>query len=167
MSDTEEYEGTGNDELDDLVASYDEARAELEEDDVELDLSEAGGFEPFEGKHPSTITKIEVVKAKTTGTPMLKCEVTIIDGDYKGRKVWPNFMLKGGGAWKTKDLITATGQDIDLAPAEGNVQLGKVSRFKGIPFIGTYKVKVQPGYKDATELASVEALEVDVPDDLR
>lgn len=153
----EQEHTTGNEELDDLLAAQAAAQEEMDEDDVELDLSEAGSYAPFEGKHPAVITKIEFTRAKSgSKAPMLKTEVTVTDGEHKGRKSWPNLMLTGRGTWKTKQVIEALGLEIDLDAHP--VQLGKVARLKGIPFLGEFEISKQTGYKDKTELVGAEAI---------
>lgn len=154
---TDDEAGSGNPELDDLLARSD-AQSELEEDDVELDLSEAGSYDPFVGKFPAMVTKIEFTYAKGGSKgPMLKTEVTVIEGEHKGRKAWTNLMLKGKGAWKTKQAVVALGLDIDLDATP--VRLGKVSRFLNIPVTVTFEISKQVGYKDKTEIAGFEVLE--------
>lgn len=52
-----------------------------------------GDFSPLpENRYNVKVEKAEVKKA-STGTTMISAEFVVIDGDFKGRKLWNNFTL--------------------------------------------------------------------------
>lgn len=166
MSDTkeEEFAGSGNDELDDLLEAA-AAQEELDEDEVELDLSESAEYEPFEGQFAAQFTKVEFTHAKGgTKGPMLKTELTVIEeGDHKGRRAWPNLMLGGRGAWKTKQAYAAAGVELDLDATPVKI---KPKALKNKVVFVTFEIKSQEGYKDKTEATGFAEVPLDNVDEL-
>jgi hypothetical protein len=139
---------SGNRELDDLLAQA-QAQDELDDDVIELDLSETGedrDFTPFRGKHLAEIIKADLVKAKSSGNPMLKCEATVIEGEHKGQHLWFNLMLKGN-LWFTKLALKALGQPLDVD--HPTVQRAKLI---GVQFIAETKIVPAVNDRDGNEV---------------
>jgi hypothetical protein len=62
--------------------------------------------------------KTSGANAKNPGTPMAEAQFTIFGPDeaeeFHGRKVFENFMLAGGGAFRTRAFLEATGESEDF-----------------------------------------------------
>lgn len=62
--------------------------------DVWDDTVPAGEFRPIpSGEYVCHITRGELEASRTRGTPGYKLEFTVIEGDYKGRRVWHDCWL--------------------------------------------------------------------------
>ena len=56
----------------------------------------AGEFGPVpRGEYVCHVTKGELESSRSKGTPGYKVELTIIEGEFKGRKLWLDFWLTG------------------------------------------------------------------------
>jgi hypothetical protein len=70
-------------------------------------------FDPIpEGRYNLTVDKAELTTAKDSGNPMIKATLKILDGDFKGRLVWDNFVLTDKSLWKLKGILEAIGSNI-------------------------------------------------------
>lgn len=104
MSETET-----NEELDALMAAAAEAGEELGDDEVEIDLSEAVTFEPFEARVPIEITAAAKKHGKESKKPYLELKVRVFEGEFEGRVLWTNINLTGKGAGFGFDKLEAFG----------------------------------------------------------
>lgn len=119
-----------SDELEALMAAAAEQGEEIGDDEVEIDLSEAVTFEPFEAKVP-----VEIVAAVVKQGPKsryIETKVRVFEGEYEGRVLWVNLTLTGKGASfgfeylgafgaKSKDgeLVTKDNPRISLKQLQG------------------------------------------------
>lgn len=72
-----------------------------------------------EGVYHVRVDKATYKVAKTgKKTPMVECMLTIFGPadaeEYHGRKVFDNLMLEGEGAFRTRQLLEASGEDSDF-----------------------------------------------------
>lgn len=74
-----------------------------------------------DGKYTARVTKAMLATSKKSGDPMLKWELTIVAGDYEGRKLFRNNMLANPENLKflKKDLNTC-GMTLDKLSSLGN-----------------------------------------------
>jgi len=59
-----------------------------------------------DGKYDVNVEKVELTRAQTSGNPMLKWTLRVLDPDYDGRLLWRNNVLQSAenAAWLKKDL---------------------------------------------------------------
>lgn len=59
-----------------------------------------------DGKYDVNVEKVELTRAQTSGNPMLKWTLKVLDPDYEGRLLWRNNVLASdeNAAWLKKDL---------------------------------------------------------------
>jgi len=76
-----------------------------------------------DGAYAISIHRVEITVSKTSGKPMLKWTLRILDGDYEGRLIWRYNMLASAEnvAWLKRDLYKC-GLTIDrLSDLEANL----------------------------------------------
>jgi hypothetical protein len=111
-----EEAGSGNPELDALMAAAAEegdAVGEDDDDELDIDLSEAEDFSPFKAKVPVEIVGTKVKVANDSKNKYIELKLRVFEGDYEGRILWRNLPLKGKGSGFTRDILTAFGAGID------------------------------------------------------
>lgn len=74
---------------------------------------EGQNFDPIpEGEYVVKIEipeDIEVKKGQNKGTQYISFPVVVEEGEFKGRKIFDNYMLEGAGRWKIGQLLVAAG----------------------------------------------------------
>lgn len=111
------------------------------------------GFELLpNGKYHCQITSMEMTETtggKAPGTPMVKCEYTVVGGEkYENRKIWDNLVLSDESLWKTKSLLKALGvseeeyksDDFDFEP-EAYIEMELDVRVGKQPAKGDYEAR--------------------------
>lgn len=101
------------------------AEQELDDDEVEIDLSDAGDdadFEPFSGPRLVRITKAAFKLAKSSGAPMIDCAAVVIDKQNRNRKLWFNLMLTGKGVYLAKQAYNAAGIEVDWTAVKPKIR---------------------------------------------
>jgi hypothetical protein len=63
-------------------------------------------------RYEVNVVKMELASSKNKNTPMLKVQYKIIDGDFKGRIIFDQFVLQQNSLWKLKGLLKATGSPL-------------------------------------------------------
>lgn len=67
----------------------------------EAEFEENSSFEPVpDGRYQCRVDKAELVRAKTSGAPMLRWTLKILGPTHQGRLLWPNNVLRPGPAMK-------------------------------------------------------------------
>jgi len=84
----------GNEHVD--LSQFDEAFAAAPEQDEDVP----------DGKYDVSVERVEIARARTSGQPMLKWTLKVLDPDYAGRMLWRNNVLATdeNAAWLKKDL---------------------------------------------------------------
>lgn len=78
---------------------------------VTVDFSDVEDFEPFDGEHPVLIEKLNYVEAQTEDKyDYIGWEMTVTDGEYKGRKLWLNTSFSPKALFKLKEVL----ENLDL-----------------------------------------------------
>jgi len=94
-----ETTGYPNDEID--LAGLNEEFADVEPEERE--------FDPVpDGKYQVVVDRVELTRAKSSGTPMLKWSLKILGPTHKGRLLWRNNLIAPGNnlKWLKTDLYT-------------------------------------------------------------
>lgn len=125
------------------------------------------------GEYLVKVDKVALSAGKESGTPYLKWQLQIIDGDSSRKRLFENTMLAGKGAFRTKQILKGLGySDAEIATFKF-ASTGVVTddnRRKGIPVtlqIGgsdveltdrqlrvAVKITKSPGYDDRNEVSS-------------
>jgi len=60
-----------------------------------------------DGKYDAVVDKVEFVRSQSSGNPMLKWTLRVIDPDYEGRKLWRNNVIvtDENVKWLKRDLV--------------------------------------------------------------
>lgn len=67
------------------------------------------------GTYEVRIEKLELVAAKSSGNPMVSCWMKIIDGPYKGQRLFMNQTVHVGfGLHKANDFLRALDSGVDI-----------------------------------------------------
>ena len=102
-------------ELDALMRQHAEEGAEIGDDEVDIDLSEAETYEPFTATVPVEITtaalKVAGQNAKVPGSKYLELKLRVFEGEYEKRVAWTNVSLTGKGAGFGIDKLEAFGAE--------------------------------------------------------
>lgn len=64
------------------------------------------------GEYPVRITAAEDAVSKTSGSDMIKLELLILDGEFKGRKLWQYIVDDRYADQKVFDIMTSCGKQI-------------------------------------------------------
>lgn len=110
------------------------------------------------GRYPAVVTGVEWKPTKAMdGSEYLQIEVQIIDGTYRGRKLWDRFNLKN----KNQVAVDiATRQLADLAVAIGRPKLTDETDLLDLPFIATLKIRpASGGYDESNEISKYSPME--------
>lgn len=99
--------------LDEMMARAAEEGAELTDDEVEIDLSEAVNFDPFSDTVPVEIAVAALKHGKESKKPYIELKLRVFEGEYEGRILWTNLNLTGKGAGFSRDKLAAFGHPID------------------------------------------------------
>ena len=88
--------------------------SQFDEDFAEAPIEEREFDEVPDGKYQVNVEKVEIVRAKTTGNPMLKWELKILAPQCRGRLLWRNNVLvtRENLKWLKNDLHVC-GLDLD------------------------------------------------------
>ena len=108
------------------------------------EYEDLGSFDPIpRGEYPMIITASDLKETKDRQGKYIKFEQTIIDGEYKGRKVWNNINIvnKNPVAVEIAEKTLAT-----LIRAVGKKVVADTQELHGIPFTGV--VGIQPATDD-------------------
>jgi hypothetical protein len=100
-------------ELNAMLADSAEEGADLADDEVEIDLSEAESFEPFTATVPVEVVAAVLKHGKTSKKPYVELKLRVFEGDYEKRILWTNINLTGKGAGFATDKLRALGLDFD------------------------------------------------------
>lgn len=80
-----------------------------------FNLKEVKGqsFDPIpEGRYTVVVDKAEITTTKESGNPMIKATLKIVEGDFKNRLAWDNFVLTEKSLWKLKTFLEAAGSKL-------------------------------------------------------
>jgi hypothetical protein len=70
-------------------------------------------FDPLpEGRYIVTVDKAELTTTKDSGNPMIKVTLKILEGEFKNRLAWDNFVLVEKSLWKLKGFLEAINSKI-------------------------------------------------------
>jgi hypothetical protein len=103
--------------LDELIAQSVEEGAELADDEVEIDLSEAVSYKPFTDRVAVEVVKAELKHGKTSKNPYIKLQLKVIEGEHAKRVLFTNVTLTGTGAsfgFETLESLGAKSKDGEL-----------------------------------------------------
>jgi len=82
-------------------------------DEVEIDLSEAETYEPFDAAVPVEIIAAAMRKSKDKGNPYIELRLRVFEGEYLNRQVYSNLNLTGKGAGFAFADLKSFGYEID------------------------------------------------------
>lgn len=118
-----------DEELQKLIDSSGEG-AELADDEVEIDLSEAATFEPFTARVPVEITGAALKHGKDSKAPYIELKLRVFEGEYAKRVLWTNINLTGLGAgfgFDKLSILGATSKDGQLITSKNRrISLGNL-----------------------------------------
>lgn len=119
---------------------------------------EAPSFEPIpKGEYPMMIVESDVAENAKKNGRNLKLVSEIIDGQYKGRKIYSTLAFENPSEMAVKiarGLISAICHAVGIAAIQDTTQLHNK------PFLGKVGIsKGQDGYDDSNDLKSAKALE--------
>jgi len=92
--------------------------SDIDPEDLSIDFTDvegAGGFTPLpNGRYLLQVTDWELTETKNAGklpagTPGIKWEFTVIDGEYENRKLWTNHWIAATSLPFLKGFLAATG----------------------------------------------------------
>lgn len=87
-----------------------------------LDFSGVQSREPLpEGTYSVKVEKIEITTAKTSGNPMWKVTLGVMDDAYQGRKLFTNLVIQQDCMWKLQEFLSACGYGTE-ALVEGDTE---------------------------------------------
>lgn len=108
-----------------------------------------------EGVYELIVNQSEVKVPSSGKGEMLSLEMEVLDGEFKGRKVWENFTLKNDNE---KAVQIGRGKLSSLCRALGVMQLTDSQQLHFIPFQAKLKVRPAKGeYQARNEVASYVA----------
>jgi len=110
---------------------------------VTVDFSDVQDFEPFEGEHPVLIEKVEYVEAQSEDKyDYLSWELTVSDGEFKGRKGWLNTSFSPKALFKLKEVLENLGlydDELDIDYDE-DTMLVTTPELSGLPAVGVFSI---------------------------
>lgn len=82
------------------------------------EVEESSSFEVLpKGTYDAIVEEFEFTTSQSSGSPMIKCVYSIIDGEFAERKIFDYYVLTGEGAKyalpRLKQLITRVCPDVD------------------------------------------------------
>ena len=112
----------------------------------------SGSMEPVpNGDYKLALTESDTQPTKNNDGKFLKCTFTVLEGEFKGRKIWTNFNF-----WNKNPQAVeiAWRQFGDLCRACGIYRAVKDSvELHDIPFMATVNTRTQEGYRPSNEIA--------------
>ena len=122
------------------------------------DVNPDVGFDPVPaGKYTAAITASEMKQTKTKDGSYLELELTILEGDYKDRKVWARLNLDNKSE---KAVQIARGQLSAVCRAVGVMTPQDSVELHNIPLVITVGCKKNPQTEEITnEVKKFEAVE--------
>ena len=135
------------------------------------DVEESSSFEVLpKGTYNAIVEEFEFTTSQSSGSPMIKCVYSLIDGEYAERKIFDYYVLTGEGAKyalpRLKQLITRVCPDVSADTfnptkfAESGVIINRQCRITlGIQTQkkGEYKGEKRNNVKEILEAGSGEA----------
>lgn len=135
------------------------------------DVEESSSFEVLpKGTYNAIVEEFEFTTSQSSGSPMIKCVYSLIDGEYAERKIFDYYVLTGEGAKyalpRLKQLITRVCPDVSADTfnpakfAESGVIINRQCRITlGIQTQkkGEYKGEKRNNVKEILEAESGEA----------
>lgn len=116
------------------------------------DVDPRGDFDPLpSGKYVAVITESEMTLTKSGGGHYLKLTFEVVDGEYKGRKLWGRLNLDNPNA---KAVAIARAELSAICRAVGVMQPKDSVELHNIPLVLSVKAKKR---KDEDELENVIA----------
>lgn len=146
---------------------------------IKLDFTDVSdGFTKVNkiGTYLFKIAKVEAKRGATSGKPYLTWELEVLQGEFKGAKMWYNTSLQKQSLFSLRDLLTAAGitvpksvVSIDLDTVIGKVVSGKVIQetYKGeekFTVKEVFKANMK-SVKDDDDLMDLAGLEEELDDE--
>ncbi len=102
------------------------------------------GFDPVPpGEYTLIATSSEMKETKNRDGHYLSMTMEIIDGQYKGRKIFTQFNINN----RSQEAQRIAEQQLSaLCHACGRLRISDSDELNGIPFIASVKIKTDPGY---------------------
>lgn len=101
------------------------------------------------GEYPVVISESEMLQTKNGNGQYLQLVLEIIDGPYKGRKVWDRLNLVNTNTTAVEIAQRALSQ---ICHAVGVLQLQDTVMLHNKPLVARLVVKQSPGYDDSNEV---------------
>ena len=106
------------------------------------------------GDYPVVITESEMKDTKSGGGQYLQLVLEVIEGPYKGRKVWDRLNLVNPNVTAVEIGQRALSQ---ICHAINHLNLTDTVELHGKPMIAKLVVKQSPGYDDSNEVKEYKA----------
>jgi hypothetical protein len=107
------------------------------------------------GVYKMRITDIEETTSSKDGKDMLKIELTIINGEYKGRKVWDYIKYSDeNSAWKWMQFLEAVG----LVKGKKKTGTFDTAKVEGTVIVVKTKIEKSEEYGESSKVASMQPL---------
>src|SRR5690554_3919167 len=74
---------------------------------------ESGGRRVPPGEYVVVVEKVEQAESKKSGKPYLSWELRIVEGDFKGSKLFHNTSLQKQSLWSLRMMLEALGIEVD------------------------------------------------------
>lgn len=107
------------------------------------------------GQYRVMITSSEVKPTKDTTGKLLELELVILDGEYKGRKLWDRLNIQNANA---QAQSIAQGQLSAICHSVGVLQLKNSSQLHNLPLLAKVVVDQSPGYDPKNEIKRYESV---------
>lgn len=118
-------------------------------------ISPESQFTPVpNGDYPVIITESEFKDTKSGGGQYLQLVLEIIEGPYKGRKIWDRLNLKNSNVTAVEIAQRALSQ---ICHAVGHLNLTDTVDLHNKPMIAKLVVRQAPGYDDTNEVKEYKA----------
>lgn len=136
-----------SDAMDEMLADAADAGADLADDEVEIDLSEAETYEPFTAKVPVEIVSATLEHGNDSKLPYLNLKLRVCEGEHEGRVMFTNVMLKGKGAGIGYDKLGAFGATSadGVAVSRDNPKIS-LTRLEGLRAVADCAPDTRDGY---------------------
>jgi len=106
------------------------------------------------GDYPVVITESEMKDTKSGGGQYLQLVLEVIEGPYKGRKVWDRLNLVNSNVTAVEIGQRALSQ---ICHAINHLNLTDTVELHGKPMVAKLVVKQSPGYDDSNEVKEYKA----------
>jgi hypothetical protein len=136
--------------LEDLMEKAAEEGAEIG-DEVDIDLSEAETYEPFEADVPVEITTALLKRSKENHNPYIELKLRVFEGEYLGRVVFSNLNLTGKGAGFAFADLKSFGYEVDKDKPKVSV-----TRLIGLKAIAVCKPDDREGYSHKVKVKRIK-----------